>query len=89
MLSQEEVELREIERERATRCAARCFYIYITILSLTTGSLQAATERGIEVPEFDQDEKDTILARACSLALSSSLRAFHNVIQFTRLFHEI
>ncbi len=71
MLSQEEVELREIERERATRCAARCFYIYITTLSLTTGSLQAATERGIEVPEFE-DEKDTILARACSLALSGS-----------------
>ena len=49
---------------------AAFFAFYITILSLTTGFLQAATERDVEVPEFDQDEKDTILARACSLALS-------------------
>ena len=30
------------------------------------GSLQAVTERDIEIPEFDQDEKDTILARLWS-----------------------
>ena len=51
-------------RSRAgAREQVRCVF-YIAIVSLTTGSLQAVAERNIEVPEFDQDEKDTILARA-------------------------
>lgn len=62
MLSHEEVERREVERERASRCGAR-YLIFIRIISLTPGSLQAVTERNIEIPKFDQNEEDTILAR--------------------------
>lgn len=71
MLSHEEVERREVERERASRYVARFlkkFKFYITIISLMPGPLQAVTERDIEIPEFDQDEKDTILARLQSAA---------------------
>ena len=32
-----------------------------------TGSLQAATERDIGVPDFDRDEKDTILLQLGTL----------------------
>ena len=35
-----------------------------------TESLQTVAERDIEVPEFDQDEKDTILAWASSRGCS-------------------
>ena len=50
------------ERVEGAREQVRCVF-YMAIVSLTTESLQTVAERDIEVPEFDLDEKDTILAR--------------------------
>ena len=50
--------------EGASEQVRRAFYM--AIVSLTTESLQTVAERDIEVPKFDLDEKDTILARTSS-----------------------
>ena len=48
MLSQEEVERREVERERASR-----YVVAFRVICIADALAQAATERDIEVPEFD------------------------------------